>query len=146
MSDGAVANGSFVYDATTNTYSAINITTSGGTVLTGSTYTGIPTGFLLASATGVLLVPNPSLGNLIGTPGLELFFGTALTNAGGTSAVTGAEGLLGTGTVRPLTAGSVNGTPFTTVPTLSKAGLALLTILLAAVAALLLLRPAKETA
>jgi IPTL-CTERM motif len=36
--DGATASGSFDYDANTNTYSNVNITTTGGTILPGATY------------------------------------------------------------------------------------------------------------
>jgi hypothetical protein len=38
FNDGGTASGSFVYDAQTNTYSAINITTTTGTTRTGASY------------------------------------------------------------------------------------------------------------
>ena len=39
--DGGTASGSFVYDAVTNTYSAINVTTTTGATLAGATYTSL---------------------------------------------------------------------------------------------------------
>jgi hypothetical protein len=78
FADGGVAGGSFVYDATTNAFSSINITTSGGAI-TGATYT------VAAPISGTifaLYVTLPS-GNLTGTPALFLVFSSPLTNAGG---------------------------------------------------------------
>ena len=86
--DGGTVSGSFIYDADTDTYSAINITTTqGSSLLSGETYSG----FSLASpanATGVifernqrdLAAPPP---DYTGQNNLVFFFSPALTNAGG---------------------------------------------------------------
>ena len=91
FSDGATATGSFVYDATTNTFSSIDIVTSNGVLFTGATYTAVDPGFGPFSF-DVAFVPNASASNLTNTPVLELEFFTStaettvqsLTNAGGT--------------------------------------------------------------
>src|SRR5215813_9278566 len=57
--DGGTASGSFFYDATNNTYSDINMTTTAGTLLTGALYTSISS-CCLVSNTGVTLGPNVS--------------------------------------------------------------------------------------
>ncbi len=44
FADGGTASGSFDYDAGTNAYSFVNITTSGGS-LTGATYLALDPGF-----------------------------------------------------------------------------------------------------
>lgn len=89
MDDGATANGSFVYDAATNTYSAIDITTSGGSKFAGTHYTAVvPTQVGLLNAVFLLSTPNPGAANFTGTPVLPLFFGSPLTNSGGVSNLT----------------------------------------------------------
>ena len=150
MSDGAVASGSFVFNAGTNTYSSISITTSGGTVFTGQTYTAVaPSQLSFVSGSAVEFVPNPSLSNFTGTPVLVLLFSPALTSAGGTSTLTSSyEGTClnaactGPGpTERPFTAGAVTSTPVSTsVPAMSLFGLAFLAVLLAGSSMLLLRR------
>jgi hypothetical protein len=119
--DGGTASGSFVFDALTNTYSSIDITTSAGSLFGGATYTGIDPGFPSTSGQ-LILVTNPLLSDLTGTGVLELDFGP-LTNLGGTFPVV-AEGE-GTcddagctsGTeLRTTTAGSVTATTATPEP------------------------------
>src|SRR5258707_518596 len=83
FNDGGTASGSFVFDATTNTLSSVNITTSAGTAFGGATYLGVDPGFS-PLATLFVVVPNPLLSNFTGTPNLVLGFNTALTNSGGT--------------------------------------------------------------
>lgn len=75
--DGGLASGSFVYDASTNTFSAVNITTTAGSTLGGATYTTL----LFGDQTGAGLVTGG--GDLTGTPLLGLVFQPVLTNAGG---------------------------------------------------------------
>jgi hypothetical protein len=87
--DGATASGSFVFDALTNTYSAIDIITTAGSAFGGATYTGIDPGFPSTSGQ-LIVVTNPLLADLTGTGVLELDFGP-LTNLGGTFPVV-AEG------------------------------------------------------
>jgi len=81
-----------VYDADTNTYSSINLTTTaGGVVVTGMTYTFINPGFP-SGATRMIAVET-NVGDLIGKRFLNFFFSSALTNVGGTRTLTGYEGL-----------------------------------------------------
>jgi PEP-CTERM motif len=78
--DGGAASGSFMYDAVTNTYSDIMITTTTGTTLTGATYTSL--NFLAGSSdTGFLF--GPSSGDLTGASLLMWLFDAPLTNSGG---------------------------------------------------------------
>lgn len=87
FSDGGTASGSFVYDATTNTYSDIDITTTAGSAFGGATYTFIGTEYV-SSAGEMILVT--TLGDLANTPTLVLYFdGGELTNLGGTLSVSG---------------------------------------------------------
>ncbi len=91
FSDGATATGSFVYDASTNTLSDINVVTSSGVLFTGATYIASDPGFG-PFPFDFALVTNSSLGDYTGTPALELEFFTDLsettfqnlTNSGGT--------------------------------------------------------------
>jgi hypothetical protein len=46
--EGGTASGSFVFDSSTNTYSSINITTTSGSTLTGTTYNGL-SGYIRAA-------------------------------------------------------------------------------------------------
>jgi hypothetical protein len=92
FTDGGTASGTFVYDADTNTDSAVNITTTNGPAMTGSTY-----GFVCVSpcagpgrynATSLLALTVPSSSNsLAGVRELSLGFTSSLTNAGGTVSV-----------------------------------------------------------
>lgn len=96
LSDGASVTGSFVYVASTNTFSSIDIVTSPGTALSGSafpgaTYTAVDPGYG-PFPFDVAFVPSASVPNLTNEPVLELqfFAGTdentfeSLTDAGGT--------------------------------------------------------------
>lgn len=91
FSDGGTASGSFVYDATANTDSAVNITTTTGSSVTGSTYTFVCSspcgGGTLISPTYLVALTVSGSGNLTALPLLELHFITPLTNAGGTVAL-----------------------------------------------------------
>jgi hypothetical protein len=91
--DGGTASGSFVYDATTNTVSNIDIVTTKGTLFGGTTYLGVDPGFapfaLAPQAFDLVLVPNPSLSSFTGTFLLDLSFPNALTNSGGTVSMAG---------------------------------------------------------
>jgi len=80
FNDGGTASGSFVYDAVTNTYSAINVTTAGGT-LAGATYTSL-SDIAGSSSTGFLFGPNNS-SDLTGASFLMWLFDAPLTNSGG---------------------------------------------------------------
>src|SRR5260221_6653868 len=78
--DGGIASGSFVYDALTNTYSFIDITTTSGSAFAGTTYDALG-GLFGSSSTGMLLGAS---GDLTNTDVLLLLFGAALTDSGGT--------------------------------------------------------------
>lgn len=83
--DGGVASGSFTYDADTGTYSAVSITTSGGTVLPGANYT---TGEVVnapfpSNNLHLTLINNFGLANPTGQTLIGLTYASILTNTGG---------------------------------------------------------------
>lgn len=80
--DGGTASGSFVYDADTNTLSAISVTTTDGAVLLGSVYefANFEAGLLDADSVLLVAAANPGAG----TPAFNINLESAMTNAGGT--------------------------------------------------------------
>lgn len=82
FSDGGTAFGSFVYDADTNTFSSIAITTTDGSALSGSFYEFINFDPGLADADSVLLAA--AADPMFGTPAFNMNLATPMTNAGGT--------------------------------------------------------------
>jgi hypothetical protein len=136
--DGGTASGSFTYDATTNTYSNVNITTTAGTtIVTGANYTFVSAG-LTPDATAVLFnVSNAA--DKTGTRGFALFFSPSLDNTLTVSDVTGQEATCGDATcsfpVPPqrflVPGGSVSATAVA-VPTLSYPMFGLLALALVA--------------
>jgi hypothetical protein len=78
--DDGTASGSFVYDADTNTYSAIDVTTSTFGSRLPFTYTSL-SNVALSSDTGFLFGPNS--GDLTGASFLMWLFDAPLTNFGG---------------------------------------------------------------
>jgi len=80
--DGGTASGSFVYDAATNTYSAIDVTTSAFGLRPPVTYTSF-SDVALPSNTGFLFGPN-SGGDFTGASFLMWLFDSPLTDLGGT--------------------------------------------------------------
>ncbi len=83
MVDGATAFGSFVYDANTNLFSQIDVTTAGGSVFAGAHFVGQPPVFGLELADRLILVTSAVPINFFGTPALALYPTAGLTNAGG---------------------------------------------------------------
>ena len=83
--DGGTASGSFVFDADTNTYSAINVTTTDGSVLGGSVYqfANFEAGTLDADSVLLVAAANPGFG----TPAFNMNLDEAMTNAGGTISI-----------------------------------------------------------
>jgi len=79
--DGGTASGSFTYDATTNKYTLISVTTTAGTLLSGASYNSLSP-CCLDSDTGLAFGPN--VADFTNTPALFLLFSAPLTNAGGT--------------------------------------------------------------
>jgi hypothetical protein len=88
--DGGTAAGSFIYDASTNTYSSVSITTTAGSTRPGATYPFESPVF--SSTPGVLFANSSTAANLTGETLLILIFSpSSLTNAGGTVPLSGAE-------------------------------------------------------
>lgn len=83
FSDGGAASGSFVYDATVNLYSSINIVTTTGSVRTGAIYLFVNPNAFISTAINLAAVTKNS-GDLTGTPWFDSLFLAPLTNAGGT--------------------------------------------------------------
>lgn len=85
LSDGAQVFGSFVFDATTGTYSSISVTTTGGKASLGAGYfvNILPS----SSNSSVSLVSASPIVSGVTTT-LSMNFTSALTNAGGTVAIT----------------------------------------------------------
>ncbi len=83
MFDGATAFGSFVYDADSNVFSQIDVTTAGGSVFAGAHYVGQPPVPGLNLPDRLILVTSPVPINFFGTPALALYPSVGLTNAGG---------------------------------------------------------------
>jgi hypothetical protein len=116
FADGATASGSFVFDADTLVYSDIDVTTTDGPVLSGTSYEFEHTTFPTAATR---LIVADSLPLAIGVHAMNLTFADALTNAGGVVALSGfgIEGLCtsafcgGVDPFRNVAAGSVRGTP-----------------------------------
>jgi hypothetical protein len=157
FADGATASGSFVYDADTDTYSAVNITTTSG-----SSFAGVH--YLLTLGAGShpydLAAVTAAPGSLLNTPMLQVWYTSSLTNSGGTVPLlvnsTGEFNCenAGCGSVsihRLATAGSVTTTVSAApssaagVPALSGVGLGFLGIALLACAVTLLRRPSTTS-
>ncbi len=145
FADGGTASGSFVYDASTNTYSAVNITTTPGTTITtGATLQYVSPG-VTPSATGFLSGAS-NAADLTGTRAFALFFAAPLTNAGGlVTLATSQEASCANATcgspaapARFTNAGAVNGTAASPVPAMAPWALAATALLLAAAAFLAL--------
>ena len=117
FSDGGTAFGSFVYDADTNTYSNLDITTTTGSVRAGSTYT-VFNPFVGNSASGFFAATTFPFDP--GSPGLIIGF-LGLTDSGGTrqfplfSFSEGSYyysiGLVGDATYRSTTTGGISSVP-----------------------------------
>ena len=147
FSDGGTASGSFVYDADTNTYSSINVSTTAGTVVTTpATYQFLDPGF--PSASGELAAFVTATGDLTGVRVVALVSTAPMTDAGGTVTlvpVSSGEGVCSNsvcstaGELRSLSAGSLNGQAVAPVPALSTWAM-LGTVLLLGASAFLMLR------
>jgi hypothetical protein len=111
FSDTATATGSFQYDAVTNAYSNVNITTTGAT-RSGATYNSVSSAFTPDS--GGVVVVTIAGGSQAGQPGLSLLFSPILPGTSGMSMLSGQEAdcadsgcTVPSGTTRSITAGSV---------------------------------------
>jgi hypothetical protein len=89
--DGGTASGTFAYDAPTNTYSDINITTTAGSSRAGAVYTFVctdPCVGVTPSDAGALYLTTSSAADQSGLPGFALFFSSI---SSGVLAVDGQE-------------------------------------------------------
>jgi hypothetical protein len=153
FADGATASGSFIYDANTNTYSAVSIATTTTATFTGQAYITAVT----PESSAIFAVVVTTGAFTTGTPDFFLLPVSSLTNAGGTLALTvgaspssdSSEGQCANmactapavSPIRQVATGSLVGAPVAaTVPTLGSVGLAILSVLLAASAFLLMRR------
>jgi len=75
FADGGTASGSFVFDATADVYSSINITTTVGSVLGGSTY-GYPNAGIVGGPFDLITVAS-NAADLTGTPVLYVYWATS---------------------------------------------------------------------
>jgi hypothetical protein len=81
--DGGTASGSFVYDAETNTYGAVNITTTTGSIRTGATHAFVctpPCTGVTPTAASALFLSASSASDLTGVPSFLLVFEPGLTD------------------------------------------------------------------
>ena len=133
--DGGTASGSFTYDADTNTYSHISISTSSGSVLPGGVYGVIHphTPYVAPSNETGMVVLDVTNGEFDSTA-MSLIFESPLSNAGGTilltySIETSCAGELCNFPVSPqrfLVSGSVSAVPIPAAVWLFGSGLGLL--------------------
>ena len=87
--DGGGASGSFVYDAPSNTYSALDITTTAGSSFGGAAYHAVHPHFGTPSSSHLTASPIAA-GDFTGVPAFLLAYTSALTDLGGTVALGGA--------------------------------------------------------
>ena len=154
LEGGGTASGTFVYDADTNTFNAVNIVTSGG-VMPGATYTqaggvyggaGLP---IAANRIGVLTLSGPG----VGQRNLNLELVSGMTNAGGLIVIRPTSAFSAETTcvdapcaaaahLRGVTAGAVTSFPLppATIPTMGEWAMILFGCLLAGLAALTVAR------
>ncbi|MDH3691810.1 MAG: hypothetical protein OEU36_20400 [Gammaproteobacteria bacterium] len=123
--DGGQATGSFLYDANSNTYSNISISTGTGSAFAGATYVDEKNG----GAFGLTALSAPSASDLTGENFFVMQFSSALTNSGGILSLlipggnnregtcNSADCLFGS-TARNTSAGSVVGTVIPLPPSL----------------------------
>jgi hypothetical protein len=80
--DGGTVYGTYVYDATANLYSSINVTTTAGSVLGGSYYSYLNP--CCGDISNFLLFVTSNASDLTGTPVLSAYIAAPMTNNGGT--------------------------------------------------------------
>lgn len=86
FTDGGSASGTFDFDTSTNTYSNISITTTGGTANAGSTY-GVPDPANGGGNATVLIAVASAMVDYTDTPFLAFVWTSALTDLGGAVAI-----------------------------------------------------------
>ncbi len=100
--DGGTATGSFVYDAPSNTYSAIDITTTASPSFGGAAYHAVSPHFGAPSSNNVNVAPSAFLPDYTGVSAFLLSYSSALTDLGGT------VGLGGLGTILEMMCNTAN--------------------------------------
>jgi hypothetical protein len=145
FNDGGTASGSFVYDATTNTYSNVNITTTAGSIRAGVAYTSFVSA---TSGPNQLFAATTSSPSLTGLPRFAMTFVPALPNSGGVFGLitpayesTCGDPVCATSSQgRSTISGGLVGAPVpaATVPAISLWGIVALMMLLAAVGLIVL--------
>jgi len=141
--DGGTASGTFVYDADTNTFSNINITTTTGSVRSGASYSFVctaPCNGVIPNSSQSLMLTLSSASDQTGAPGFAIFFTQPLSNVGGNRGLSGLEATCSnatctapTGASRSLNTGVVTA-PITSgrpVPAMSEISLGMMALLLA---------------
>jgi len=97
FADGGSATGSFDYDATADVYSTIDVITTSGSTLTGSTYAVLDPAQIPFDGPTQLALVTSNAADLSGTPTISFFWASGLTNTGGTigfsGSLTSAEGM-----------------------------------------------------
>jgi hypothetical protein len=109
FNDGETASGSFAYDAATNTYSSVNITTTTGNRVAGATYLFLDPAFVL-NAVNLIVVPNAGPYDHF-TPILFLAFNPPLMASGGTVSILFEDSVEGTCNGPGCSALNFQGTP-----------------------------------
>lgn len=147
--DGGTLSGSFVYDADSDVYSNIRLKTTTGSKGAGAEFrTQCTTAHCLASMPEILFIAASNQNDLTNIPILDIQPATPLTNSPGTVdlqfgmafSCQNAACSTSTGPLRFFDAGKLTGTLYvapaapSSVPTVSPAGLGLMTLLLAATA------------
>lgn len=142
FNDGGTISGTYTYDVNTNTYSAVNITTTPGASFGGAAYTAphpIASASVVAALTG---------STAVGAPLLSVVLSAPMTNAGGTinlnptisegtCSVAGCGAGLG---LRSIVSGTTSAAAPATVPTMSEWAMILFGTLLAGGAGLFVQR------
>ncbi len=83
FNDGGTASGSFLYNADTNAFTSINVTTTPGSNFSGAAYIAFSPSHSSTNG-GELFFVTASSGNLSNTPSLFLDLSSPMTNGGGT--------------------------------------------------------------
>lgn len=93
FNDGGTATGSFIYDANTNTYSVVNVTTSANNTVNGNfpgaSYMFVNSTGLTPTSSTVEFSTIPNGGDQTGKFNFVLAFSSPLSNAGGMDTPTG---------------------------------------------------------
>ena len=139
FSDGGTGSGSFVYDADTNIYSAIDITTTAGTVRPGNIYAARNTLGGASVSSGFVAHP-AAAADFTGVPFLSLQFAFSLTNDALQTGITGfREGICSNvqcsfsrGAFRTISAGTVRGSRPSAIPEPGGLALAIVALVTAA--------------